>query len=112
MPSSAPPRPPRYGRSRNDDSAMTGEELKTIRASFSAAVGDQLSYLDMAALCGLADPAGNGRDTYRKWEDGNGPSGPVAAYLNLIWDGLCDASPAVPAFFREYIIIRVGITPL
>jgi hypothetical protein len=44
----------------------------------------------MAKLCGLAP--GNGADTMRKWEDGEGPSGPVAVLLSI----LCCASKRYP----------------
>jgi hypothetical protein len=60
---------------------MTGNEMKAIRQGLSEALGRRLSLADMAKLCGLA-PA-NGADTYRKWEDGDGPSGPVAMLLEL-----------------------------
>ena len=59
---------------------MTGHELKAMRHVIGAAVGgSRLSLAQMAKLCGLA-PA-NGADTIRKWEQGDGPSGPVAALL-------------------------------
>lgn len=61
---------------------MTGPELKQLREDLSDAVGRRLSVADMARLCGLA-PA-NGADTWRKWEDGPGPSGPVAALLSVL----------------------------
>jgi hypothetical protein len=61
---------------------MTGPELKQLRADLGDAVGRRLSVADMARLCGLAP--GNGADTMRKWEEGAGPSGPVAAQLELL----------------------------
>ncbi len=67
---------------------MTGAEMKDIRHGLSEAIGRRLSLADMAKLCGLKDPEGNGRDTYRKWEDGDGPSGPVAMLLSLYAAGI------------------------
>jgi hypothetical protein len=67
---------------------MTGPEMKSIRHGLSEAIGRRLSLADMAKLCGLKDPGGNGRDTYRKWEDGEGPSGPVAILLSLYAEAL------------------------
>ena len=61
---------------------MTGPELKQLRHDLGDAIGRRLSLADMAKLCGLA-PA-NGADTWRKWEDGAGPSGPVAALLSIL----------------------------
>jgi transcriptional regulator with XRE-family HTH domain len=61
---------------------MTGPELKQLREDLGDAIGRRLSLADIARLCGLA-PA-NGADTMRKWEEGEGPSGPVAALLSLI----------------------------
>lgn len=61
---------------------MTGPELKQLREDLGAAIGRRLSVADMAKLCGLA-PA-NGADTIRKWEEGDGPSGPVAALLSIL----------------------------
>ena len=60
---------------------MTGAEMKAIRHGLSEAIGRRLSLADMAKLCGLAPK--NGADTMRKWEEGDGPSGPVAALLSL-----------------------------
>lgn len=61
---------------------MTGPELKQLREDLGETIGRRLSVADMAKLCGLA-PA-NGADTWRKWEDGAGPSGPVTAQLELL----------------------------
>lgn len=61
---------------------MTGAELKQLRHDIGEAIGKRLSVADMARICGLA-PA-NGADTWRKWEDGAGPSGPVAAQLEIL----------------------------
>ncbi|WNV10721.1 hypothetical protein [Tardiphaga sp. 709] len=61
---------------------MTGDELKQLREDLGLAVGRRLSLDDMAKLCGLA--SANGADTIRKWEDGDGPSGPVTALLSLL----------------------------
>jgi hypothetical protein len=66
---------------------MTGPELKQLRHDLGEAIGRRLSLADMAKICGLA-PA-NGADTWRKWEDGAGPSGPVAALLSIFkWASL------------------------
>jgi hypothetical protein len=61
---------------------MTGPELNQLRADLGDAIGRRLSFGDMAKLCGLAP--GNGADTIRKWEEGDGPSGPVAALLSVL----------------------------
>jgi hypothetical protein len=61
---------------------MSGPELKQLRHDLGDAIGKRLSTADMATIVGLA-PA-NGADTWRKWEDGAGPSGPVAAQLQLL----------------------------
>ena len=61
---------------------MTGAELKDLRHDLGDAIGRRLSVAAMAKICGLA-PA-NGGDTWRKWEDGAGPSGPVGAQLELL----------------------------
>ena len=61
---------------------MTGPELKQLRADLGGAIGRRLSVNDMAKLCGLAPK--NGGDTWRKWEEGDGPSGPVAALLSIL----------------------------
>lgn len=89
---------------------MTGPELKAIRRTISEAVGDRLSHLDMAALCGLSDPGGNGADTYRKWENGDGPSGPVATLLLFLASGLIHSDHGVREFCLAYVRGSVGIT--
>jgi hypothetical protein len=61
---------------------MTGPELKQLRADLGGAIGRRLSVADMAKIAGLA-PA-NGADTWRKWEDGAGPSGPVATLMSIL----------------------------
>lgn len=66
------------------ETKMTGAELKQLRHDLSDAIGRRLSTVDMARICGLKDPERNGKDTYRKWEDGDGPSGPVAALMSLL----------------------------
>lgn len=63
---------------------MTGAELKQMREDLGNAIGRRLSDSDMATLIGLADPKRNGKDTYRKWEDGAGPSGPVTTLLSFL----------------------------
>ncbi len=61
---------------------MTGADLKRLRNEIGDKVlGRRLSLAETAKLCGLA-PA-NGADTIRKWEDGDGPSGPVANLLEM-----------------------------
>jgi len=62
---------------------MTGEELYRLRKDLGDAIGRRLSTSDMARICGLSDPTRNGQDTWRKWEDGAGPSGPVAALMSI-----------------------------
>ena len=62
---------------------MTGPELKQLRHDLGDAIGQRLSTADMARICGLKDPERNGKDTWRKWEEGEGPSGPVAVLLTL-----------------------------
>lgn len=91
---------------------MTGAELKHARISLSKALDERLSIADMAMLCGLADPTGNGKDTMRKWEQGDGPSGPVATLLSLLVDGLSLDDSEVQVFFLEYIRDRLGIVPI
>jgi hypothetical protein len=61
---------------------MTGAELKQLREDLGAAIGRRLSVADMVKIVGLA-PA-NGADTWRKWEDGAGPSGPVATLMSIL----------------------------
>lgn len=61
---------------------MTGPDLKELRHELGDAIGRRLSLADMAKIVGLA-PA-NGADTIRKWEEGAGPSGPVAAQLEIL----------------------------
>lgn len=64
---------------------MTGAELKQLRHDLSDTIGRRLSVADMAKLCGLAPK--NGADTWRKWEEGDGPSGPVAVLMSLYVSG-------------------------
>lgn len=91
---------------------MTGAELREARFTISRAIGEPLSFLDMAALCGLSDPPGNGKDTIRKWESGEGPSGPVSNFLGVVLDGLDqERQPAcIVSFFSAAVRHRVGIT--
>jgi DNA-binding transcriptional regulator YiaG len=90
------------------DKAITGPELKQLRAVLGDAVGRQLSLVDMAKLCGLSP--GNAADTIRKWEDGAGrPTGPVAALLSIIATAYgegCD--PAVREFFSRWTAARLS----
>ncbi|MBR0693627.1 hypothetical protein [Bradyrhizobium lablabi] len=65
---------------------MTGEELKQLRHDLGEAIGRRLSVADMAKIVGLAPR--NGADTWRKWEEGDGPSGPVAVLMSLIMAGI------------------------
>jgi hypothetical protein len=67
---------------------VTGPEMKSIRHGLSEAIGRRLSLADMARLCGMKDPGGNGRKVYRGWEEGGGPSGPVAVLLSLYAAGI------------------------
>ncbi|NPU23972.1 helix-turn-helix domain-containing protein [Bradyrhizobium denitrificans] len=83
---------------------MTGEEFHGARATFSAASGRKLSQADMAKLVGLSDPGGNGADTVRKWEKGDGPSGPVATLVSLAIDGLTSQKRDIEAFIIEWIL--------
>lgn len=86
---------------------MTGPELKQLRADLGDAIGRRLSLADMAKLCGLNDPERNGKDTMRKWEDGEGPSGPVATLLSIIEDGY-NSGPAVAEFFDRWLKKRLS----
>jgi hypothetical protein len=61
---------------------MTGPELKQLRISLGEAIGRRLSVADMTKIVGLA-PA-KGADTWRKWEDGARPSGPVATLMSIL----------------------------
>ena len=69
---------------------MTGADLKQLRHSLGDAIGRRLTHADMAKICGLAPK--NGGETMRKWEAGEGPSGPVASLLDI----LACASTAMP----------------
>jgi hypothetical protein len=91
---------------------MTGEELNDARRLIGNYFGEQISFADMARIVGLADPSDNGKDTIRKWEDGDGPSGPVATLVNLIVAGLDQSAPPdVRAFFDRCISQRLGLEP-
>lgn len=87
---------------------MTGAELKQMREDLGHAIGRRLSTADMAKVVGLA-PA-NGADTWRKWEDGAGPSGPVAAQLDLLKHA-CQGQSLGPDMLRGAAIacLRHGI---
>lgn len=85
---------------------MTGPELKQLRHDLGDAIGQRLTEADMARLCGLKDPERNGKDTMRKSEDGDGPSGPVAELLKLVLSGLTGSGD--PGFFRDYLAERLG----
>jgi hypothetical protein len=76
---------------------MTGSELKDLRERLGDAIGRRLSVADMAKIAGLA-PA-NGGDTWRKWEDGAGPSGPVAALMSILRLG-CNSERPTPDMLR------------
>jgi len=97
---------------------MTGEELKTARHLIGDYLGERISLADMALLIGLADPTGNGKDTVRNWEDGDGPSGPVAVLVGLIVEGLEVGPPAghdyasIFQWFVDFVERRIGKTPL
>lgn len=86
---------------------MTGPELKQLRHDLGEAIGRRLSVADMARICGLA-PA-SGADTWRKWEEGAGPSGPVAALAAILGAAYRDdCDPAVPEFFDGWINQRLS----
>ncbi len=61
---------------------MTGSDMKDIRHALGEAIGRRLSLADMAKLCGLNNTEAD-RQTYRLWENGDGPPGPIAALLSL-----------------------------
>lgn len=79
---------------------MTGPELKQVRHGLGEFIGRRLSVADMAKLCGLAPD--NAVATWRKWEEGEGPSGPVAAHLCMIMDGI-KTGGHVEIWIRDYI---------
>ena len=86
---------------------MTGKELYRLRKDLGDAIGRDISFADMAKLCGLAPK--NGADTIRKWEAGEGPSGPVATLLSIIAAGYDnDRDPAVPEFFDSWLKQRLS----
>ena len=64
----------------------------------------------MANLCGLLDQGRNGKDTIRKWEDGDGPTGPVSAMVRLILEGVTHTNPDVRGFFINYVRERPRAT--
>jgi hypothetical protein len=76
---------------------MTGPELKDLREDLGTAIGRRLSVADMARICGLAPK--NGADTWRKWEDGDGPSGPVSAICAILAYAI-EATP-IPRELRD-----------
>jgi hypothetical protein len=90
---------------------MTGEQLKAARYAISRAVGQKISQSDMAEICGLLDPGGNGKDTIRKWGDGDGPTGPVSAMVRLILEGVTHTNPSVRGFFINYVRERPRDVP-
>jgi hypothetical protein len=87
---------------------MTGKQLKAARYAISRAVGEKISQSDMAAICGLLDPGGNGKTTIRKWEEGLGPSGPVGTLIDLILEGV---HPDVSGFFINHVRERPRDVP-
>lgn len=87
---------------------MTGEEFKNAHHVFSAAIGRRLSQADIAKIIGLSDPAGNGKDTIRKWEM-EGPSGPVGTLIQLAIDGLTRRNREVEGFIIQWIL--EGVDP-
>jgi hypothetical protein len=64
-----------------ENTAVTGPELKQLRQDLSDALGQPLSAADMARLCGL-EPK-EGADTIRRWEV-TGPSGPAGKLLGIL----------------------------
>jgi hypothetical protein len=53
------------------------------------------------------------RSTYtiRKWEDGDGPTGPISAMVRLILEGVTHSDPAVRGFFINYVRERPRDVP-
>jgi hypothetical protein len=87
---------------------VTGAELKQFRHDLGAAISRRLSTADMARICGLAPK--NGADTWRKWEEGDGPSGPVAVLVELLsWAAASDieAVTAEEVYLRHAMRIEI-----
>jgi hypothetical protein len=83
---------------------MTGTQLRAARYAIGRAIGaEKLSWSDMADLCGLLDPTGNGKVTVHKWEAGPGPSGPVGRLVDLILEGVTHSDREVRGFFINYV---------
>jgi hypothetical protein len=82
---------------------MTGPEFREARLAIGRKLDRRISWSEMARLCGLSDAEGNGKGTIRKWEAEDGPTGPVAAFVGLLLDGL-DAHLDVANFFCVYIV--------
>jgi hypothetical protein len=77
--------------------------MKAIRHGLSEAIGRRLSLADMARLVGLAPL--NGAWTYRKWEEGDGPSGPVALLLKIYASAVPAGSDSEEdAYFRVVML--------
>jgi hypothetical protein len=55
--------------------------------------------------------AAHGKDTIRKWEDGDGPTGPVSAMVRLILEGVTHTNPDVSGFFINYVRERPRDVP-
>lgn len=86
---------------------MTGEELRDARRIIGEAVyGRMLSLGETAQLCGLS--AGNGADTIRKWEEGDGPSGPVANLVDLYCMVAEKSRAPFATTLREIIMARLA----
>ena len=93
-------------------SRVTGAQLTAARYAIGRAIGaDKLSWSEMAELCGLLDPTGNGKDTIRKWKNGAGPSGPVSTLVDLILEGVQHTDPDVRGFFINYVRERPRDVP-
>jgi len=67
-------------RQKEDQTSVTGPELKQLRKDLGDAIGKPLSAADMARLCGLAP---DGADTIHRWEV-SGPSGSAAELLRIL----------------------------
>jgi hypothetical protein len=79
-------------------------QLTAARYAIGRAIGaTKLSWSEMAELCGLLDPTGNGKDRICKWENGAGPSGPVSTLVDLILEGVQHTDPDVSGFFINYV---------
>src|ERR1700683_1834244 len=72
----------RFGNRCGIFNGMTGAQLRQIRKDLGEAIGRPLTVKDFAKLCGLPTESGGG--TILEWENGYGPSGPVAVLLSML----------------------------